>query len=67
MALHRSERFEGCESIPVERGVIGSPHFFTPDGGFFCPALDIGHDPDGHLAITADEAGFEAFLASCFA
>jgi predicted DsbA family dithiol-disulfide isomerase len=47
------------------RGVIGSPHFFTPAGGFFCPALDIRR-VDGHLRITADAEGFAAFLASCF-
>jgi len=46
-------------------GVIGSPHFFTPGGGFFCPALDIAR-VDGHLRITADEAGFQDFLAGCF-
>lgn len=50
----------------VERGVIGSPHFFTPTGGFFCPALDVSKDDDGHLRITADPAGFNAFLTSCF-
>jgi predicted DsbA family dithiol-disulfide isomerase len=32
------------------RGVIGSPHFFTPSGGFFCPALDIER-VDGRLRI----------------
>jgi predicted DsbA family dithiol-disulfide isomerase len=48
------------------RGVIGSPHFFTPDGGFFCPALAIER-VDGHLRITADEAGFNRFLDDCFA
>ena len=65
--LRDSEAVLADHAEGVERGVIGSPHFFTPDGGFFCPALDIGHDPDGHLAITTDAAGFEAFLASCFA
>lgn len=50
-----------------ERGVIGSPHFFTPAGGFFCPALDISRDAGGHLRITADADGFEAFLRTCFA
>ncbi|HEY6531561.1 MAG TPA: DsbA family protein, partial [Acidimicrobiales bacterium] len=25
----------------VRRGVIGSPHFFTAEGDFFCPALDV--------------------------
>jgi predicted DsbA family dithiol-disulfide isomerase len=47
------------------RGVIGSPHFFTASGSFFCPALDV-RSVDGHLRITADPAGFDAFLASCF-
>ncbi len=48
----------------AERGVVGSPHFFTQRGDFFCPALDV-HRVDGHLVITADPAGFDAFLASC--
>lgn len=47
------------------RGVIGSPHFFTPGGDFFCPALDV-RQVDGHLRITADPDGFERFLDSCF-
>jgi hypothetical protein len=50
----------------VRRGVIGSPHFFTPEGSFFCPALDIRRDDRGHLSITADPEGFERFLATCF-
>ena len=50
----------------VARGVIGSPHFFTPTGGFFCPALDVHRDAEGHLRITADTAGFDRFMASCF-
>lgn len=49
-----------------DRGVIGSPHFFTPGGDFFCPALDVSRDDRGHLRITADPDGFEAFVASCF-
>lgn len=48
------------------RGVIGSPHFFTPGGDFFCPALDV-RTIDGHLNITADPEGFERFVESCFA
>lgn len=51
----------------VERGVIGSPHFFTSSGGFFCPALDVHRASDGHLQITTDLTGFEQFAASCFA
>lgn len=50
-----------------EMGVIGSPHFFTPSGGFFCPALDVGRDDDGHLRIHADPEGFDRFLDACFA
>ncbi len=49
------------------RGVIGSPHFFTPAGGFFCPALDVSRDDRGHLRILADPDGFDAFISSCFA
>ncbi len=51
----------------VARGVIGSPHFFTPAGGFFCPSLDVHRDEGGHLRITADLAAFDQFAASCFA
>ncbi len=58
----RADHAEG-----VARGVIGSPHFFTPAGGFFCPALDVSRDDRGHLRILADPEGFEAFLRSCFA
>jgi predicted DsbA family dithiol-disulfide isomerase len=49
-----------------EMGVVGSPHFFTPDGDFFCPALDVGHDAAGHLRIAPDPAGFDRFLDACF-
>ncbi|CAN5479839.1 dithiol-disulfide isomerase [soil metagenome] len=49
----------------VERNVIGSPHFFTPAGSFFCPSLDVHRDSDGHLRITAD-SGFDQFIATCF-
>jgi predicted DsbA family dithiol-disulfide isomerase len=48
-----------------ERGVIGSPHFFTPGGDWFCPALDVSRAADGHLRITADPEGFDAFVRSC--
>jgi len=36
------------------RGVRGSPHFFVGDDGFFCPALDLGRDADGHLTARFD-------------
>jgi 2-hydroxychromene-2-carboxylate isomerase len=45
------------------RGVRGSPHFFTPDGDFFCPALDIDHG--GHdCSVTFNEAGFNRLVAA---
>lgn len=47
------------------RGVVGSPHFFTPSGGFFCPALDITR-VDGQLKITSDLERFEQFVTDCF-
>ncbi|MGI9576723.1 MAG: DsbA family oxidoreductase [Microthrixaceae bacterium] len=47
-----------------ELGVVGSPHFFTADGGFFCPALDVGRGPAGRLRVNADIEGFEQFLAA---
>lgn len=50
----------------VRRGVIGSPHFFTPAGDFFCPALDVSRDARGHLRVHADPEGFDRFLAACF-
>jgi len=50
----------------VRRGVIGSPHFFTPAGGFFCPALDVSRDAHGELRIVPDPDAFDAFIESCF-
>ena len=48
-----------------QRGVIGSPHFFTPGGDWFCPSLDVSRADDGHLRITDDPEGFDAFVRSC--
>ena len=50
----------------ARRGVTGSPHFFTPGGGFFCPALDVGREPDGRFRVRVDDEGFERFVSSCF-
>ena len=50
-----------------QRGVVGSPHFFTPDGGaVFCPTLDI-HKSGDHLAVHFDEDAFAHLTAACFA
>jgi predicted DsbA family dithiol-disulfide isomerase len=50
----------------AQRGVIGSPHYFTGSGDFFCPALDVGRDADGNLHINANPEKFEQFIRSCF-
>ena len=47
------------------RGVIGSPHFFVGDEGFFCPTLEIER-VDGHLSISFDAEGFNEFADRCF-
>ncbi len=49
----------------VRRGVIGSPHFFTASGSFFCPSLQVSRRPSGELEVVADPEGFERFVASC--
>ena len=48
----------GCK-----RGVRGSPHFFVASDDFFCPALDLGHDPDGHLTARFDADMLAEFFA----
>ena len=49
-----------------QRGVVGSPHFFTGDGaGWFCPGLDISRDDAGNFLI-AWKQGSEAFVQSVF-
>ena len=50
-----------------QRGVIGSPHFFTATGSFFCPALDISRNAAGHLRVVADPTAFEAMMAAALA
>jgi predicted DsbA family dithiol-disulfide isomerase len=46
-----------------ERGVKGSPHFYVADDEFFCPALDLGHDADGHLTARFDADMLADFFA----
>jgi len=45
------------------RPVQGSPHFFVGGDGFFCPALDLGRDTDGHLTARFDSAMLAEFFA----
>jgi predicted DsbA family dithiol-disulfide isomerase len=56
----RADHAEG-----MARGVIGSPHFFTRVGDFFCPSLDVSRDEAGHLHVKSDPAGFDRFVAAC--
>jgi len=63
--LTDTQRVLDDHAAGVARGVIGSPHFFTPAGGFFCPSLDVHRDADGHLRITADAEGFDRFVTTC--
>lgn len=49
-----------------ERGVIGSPHFFTPTGdSLFCPTLELSKSGD-HFDIGIDIDRFEQLVGSCF-
>lgn len=53
-----------------ERGVIGSPHFFTgrddaAGGSWFCPGLDISRDDLGNFVVRWKQ-GTEAFMDSVF-
>jgi predicted DsbA family dithiol-disulfide isomerase len=48
------------------RGVVGSPHFFTEDGGdWFCPGLAISRDDVGNF-IVAWKQGADAFVERVF-
>ena len=48
------------------RGVVGSPHFFTPGGGnWFCPGLAISRDDAGAFVVAWKE-GSDAFVDSVF-
>ena len=47
------------------RGVLGSPHFFTRDGSFYCPSLSISHDESGY-EVHFDQAGFQRFVSAAF-
>lgn len=50
----------------ASRGVVGSPHFFTDDGGsWFCPGLDISRDSRGDF-VVAWKKGTENFVHSVF-
>lgn len=56
---------ESDQGEGTTRGVIGSPHFFTPEGSFFCPLLDVGRDGHGTLNVERNDAGLATFLTAC--
>ncbi|BBY62005.1 DsbA family oxidoreductase [Mycolicibacterium helvum] len=48
------------------RGVVGSPHFFTEDGGdWFCPGLAISRDDVGNF-VVAWKQGADTFVERVF-
>jgi len=47
----------------LAREVKGSPHFFVASADFFCPALDLGHDAEGHLTARFDADMLADFFA----
>ena len=70
-AAHGLPTPTGATSVAVQadydggrtRGVRGSPHFFVASDDFFCPALDLGHDSDGHLTARFDADMLADFFA----
>ena len=67
-AAHHLEPADAADAVRRDyddgrqRGVRGSPHFFVGDDGFFCPALDLGHDSAGHLTARFDAAMLADFF-----
>lgn len=47
------------------RGVKGSPHFFTEEGDFFCPSLDIRNEGEA-MEVDFDAEGFARLAAAAF-
>lgn len=50
----------------IDRGVIGSPHFFCGDADIFCPSLDITTQADEvSKSIRANVEGLRSFIDHC--
>jgi predicted DsbA family dithiol-disulfide isomerase len=49
------------------RGVVGSPHFFVGDRGWFCPLLQITKLADGTLRVRIDQHATDEFLTEVVA
>ena len=65
-SLDDPARVDGRSRRGCHPGRRRLPALLHPGGAFFCPALDVHRDGQGHLRIHADPAGFDAFLRSCF-
>lgn len=50
----------------LRRGVVGSPHFFTPAEDFFCPVLEISRNDAGHLDVSVGGEAYDRFMEACF-
>jgi predicted DsbA family dithiol-disulfide isomerase len=59
-----SERVQADYDHGRAIGVRGSPHYFVGSSDFFCPALDLGHDADGHLTARFDAGMLDQFFAT---
>jgi len=46
----------------IQRGVLGSPHFFCGDESVFCPSLDITKDPVEGVSIVRDVSRLAGFM-----
>lgn len=49
-----------------QRGVKGSPHFFSGAGDMFCPSLDIARSAEGDMELALNVARLDAFLSASF-
>lgn len=51
----------------VERGVLGSPHFFCGATQVFCPTLEIERTAESGLIVKRDTSALVAFFEECLA
>jgi len=65
--LRAGDRMQVLDDWEVgrRRGVVGSPHFFVGDDGYFCPSLLI-RQRDSAIGVTMDDARFDRFADRCF-
>jgi predicted DsbA family dithiol-disulfide isomerase len=51
----------------VQRGVLGSPHFFCGNESVFCPSLNVTKDAVEGVSIVRDASRLTGFLERCLA